>query len=38
MAVGYGPERPLASNATPEGRAQNRRIDIIIMPETPTAK
>lgn len=38
IAVGFGPDRPLASNATPEGRAQNRRIDIIIMPETPTAK
>ncbi len=32
IAVGYGPERPLASNATAEGRAINRRIDIIIVP------
>jgi len=24
---GYGPDRPIASNATPEGRAQNRRIE-----------
>ncbi len=32
MAVGYGPERPLASNATAEGRAINRRIDVIIKP------
>lgn len=32
LAVGYGPDRPLASNATPEGRAINRRIDVIIKP------
>ena len=31
-AVGYGSERPLASNATGEGRAVNRRIDVIITP------
>jgi outer membrane protein OmpA-like peptidoglycan-associated protein len=29
---GYGPTRPLASNTTPEGRAINRRIDVIINP------
>ncbi|MBC2714744.1 MAG: OmpA family protein [Desulfobacteraceae bacterium] len=34
IAVGYGPERPLASNSTPEGRAINRRIDMIIVPES----
>ncbi len=32
-AVGYGAERPLASNATSAGRAINRRIDILIIPE-----
>jgi outer membrane protein OmpA-like peptidoglycan-associated protein len=32
-AVGYGSERPLASNATSAGRAINRRIDILIIPE-----
>ncbi len=32
-AVGYGAERPLASNATAAGRAINRRIDIIIIPQ-----
>jgi outer membrane protein OmpA-like peptidoglycan-associated protein len=37
IAVGYGSERPLASNATPEGRAINRRIDIIIAPGTQTS-
>lgn len=32
IAVGYGSDRPLASNLTPEGRAINRRIDMIIVP------
>jgi len=31
-AVGYGDSRPVASNRTDEGRAQNRRIDLIITP------
>ena len=30
MAIGYGSERPLAANDTQEGRAINRRIDVII--------
>nr|WP_121271879.1 OmpA family protein [Pedobacter schmidteae] len=29
-AEGYGAEHPIASNDTPEGRAQNRRIDIRV--------
>jgi chemotaxis protein MotB len=29
-AAGYADSRPLASNATPEGRALNRRVNIII--------
>ena len=33
IAVGYGSVRPLASNVTPEGRAINRRIDVIIKPK-----
>lgn len=31
-AEGFGYEKPLASNKTPEGRAQNRRVDVIITP------
>jgi len=31
-AVGYGEFRPLADNATPEGRARNRRIAITVLP------
>ena len=32
-AVGYGEFRPVADNATPDGRARNRRIAITILPE-----
>ena len=31
-AAGYGPDRPLAPNTTAEGRATNRRIDVLITP------
>jgi outer membrane protein OmpA-like peptidoglycan-associated protein len=30
---GYGESRPVASNDTPEGRAMNRRIDVLLTPE-----
>jgi OOP family OmpA-OmpF porin len=33
VAVGYGSSKPLASNATAQGRAINRRIDVIIKPQ-----
>ncbi len=31
-AAGYAETQPAASNDTPEGRAQNRRIEIVLMP------
>jgi len=30
--AGYGPDRPVGPNSTAEGRARNRRIDIVIVP------
>ncbi len=34
-ATGFGSERPLASDQTAEGRAINRRIDIVLIPAQP---
>ena len=31
---GHGPFKPIASNATPEGRAENRRVVIAVSPKT----
>jgi outer membrane protein OmpA-like peptidoglycan-associated protein len=35
-AVGYGPDRPVFSNTTAEGRAQNRRVQLRRIPAAPT--
>ncbi|MEC7120195.1 MAG: OmpA family protein [Pseudomonadota bacterium] len=32
QTVGYGSDRPIASNDTPEGRANNRRVAVVIVP------
>lgn len=34
FTVAHGANHPLASNATPAGRAKNRRIEIVVYPET----
>jgi chemotaxis protein MotB len=33
VAVGYADTRNISPNTTPEGRAQNRRVTLLILPE-----
>jgi len=33
-AAGYAEFHPVASNDSPDGRAQNRRVDLVVLPRT----
>ena len=37
-AAGYGDQRPVADNLTPDGRARNRRVTILIESRVPEAE
>lgn len=34
---GFGPSRPVADNDSPAGRANNRRVEIVVQPASPSA-
>lgn len=38
VAAGHADTKPVASNATPKGRARNRRIEILLIPDLPAGK
>ena len=37
-AQGFGPENPVASNSTPQGRQLNRRVDLVVNGESIAAQ
>ena len=38
FVVGHGPNHPVVSNATPEGKQRNRRIELVVYPEKANSR